>query len=96
MKYLEKYKYNMPRKGDYVILRFPTSYGYDTNFFANNIGQITKKHGGVWSYDIKFDKPWDVNKYHTTIENIKGSDIFEFSNNKEELEIYINVNKYNL
>lgn len=77
MKYLYEWnfyknKQNTPIKGDYVLLQFPTSYGYSKEFFDNNIGQIIKKRGN--DYIVKFDKNWLNN---TEFEILKKTAEFE-------------------
>jgi hypothetical protein len=86
-------KYDGPKKGDYVLLEFPTSYGYNQDFFDKNIGQIIKKRSGH-DYVVRFDKSYD--NYNNFETDIVGSDIKHWSKNKEDLEHIITGNKYNL
>jgi hypothetical protein len=91
MKYLKKFetKHRLPEVGDYVII---------TDLILrekeqNKIGKITHRYDNSYSF---YNSPfYDVilngEERFFGLENIQ-----DWSDNKEELEIILNINKYNL
>lgn len=82
--------HELPKEGDYVIVK--------NNKFKNNIGYVTKTRYSrlptMFRLDVKFDTNFEkvVDNYST----IDIEDVTYWSENKEELEVFINSNKYNL
>jgi len=85
-----------PKVGDYVILK-PEQCNYLDNgqndklidIIKTNIGQITKIHGSGEIFKIEFENV-------ATPFNVRILKIKYWSNNKEELELKLQANKYNL
>jgi hypothetical protein len=79
--------------GKYVIMKFYTNKEYD-NFLRNNIGQIidVPENGYI---EIKYDNIPPELDY---LENywFIAKNIIKMSDNKDDLEQYITMNKYNL
>jgi hypothetical protein len=99
MKYVKQYEEYLgsnkdrihPKKGDYVLLRFPRSYGYPQEFFDTHIGQIIKKGKGFSDYTIKFNtEQYDV------LNLIAATYMRKWSDNREDLESIIATNKFNI
>ena len=84
--------------GYYVILTYSTSSNPSySNFFKNNIGQITKMYyPGAW-FDVKFDNiPTEIEKFIEKRMNFNTADIKYISKDKQELEAILIANKYNI
>ena len=94
----------LPKKGDYIKyiderFKYKTVY----NFFKDNIGQIIKigtVHGSSQiEYCVKFENiPDELKSYFTSNgEDFVTIDYIEcWSENKDDLETYINTKKYNV
>lgn len=93
-----------PQKGDYVIINSNFPQGEIVEFEKSHIGRIIKidelppNNLYLREYIVEYDKIpnhlqdyFSGNKCYTTIDLIE-----HFSPNKEDLEIYINAEKYNL
>lgn len=85
--------------GSYVIMTEPGDREKDIairNFLENNIGKITKMfYPGAW-FNVEYDNiPSNIKKY---LENkdFNSAYILHISKNKEDLEPYIALKKYNL
>ncbi len=106
MKYIKQYEEYVgsdqnkkyPKKGDYVLLRFPRAFGYPQEFFDTHIGQIIKKGRGFSDYTVKFNDELDqgVLNLDGIINDIVGSYIRTWSDNKEDLEAIITSEKFNI
>lgn len=85
-----------PKEGDYVLIdpdlyiNLP-SYENFKNIVRNNIGRISKISNSPTNINIKFDNKDLSNLNVYSVFNIKY-----WSENKEDLEIFINTEKYNL
>jgi len=103
---------NDPQIGDYVIIKSYSPVDEVNDFINNNIGQIIDISQSKYSFSkyrlsIIYDNiPSEIKQYFEN-NNIKGtfydgfrdykfSDIIEYSKNKEDLEIILSSNKYNL
>ena len=107
MKHIKIYENidNDPKIGDYVICNENLSY-YDelVNFLSNNVGRIVLKNYTIvnvcFDYLVQYDyipKELDIYFYNSSnLRPINIDDIIKFSENKEDLEMYINAKKYNL
>jgi len=100
MKHLRKYenvKSKGPSVGDFVICKSHTNSSYIGRkidiFIKTNIGEIIAKN---WDeFEVKFDNvPELLNDY--MIDHYRKNEIEHYSKNKEDLEVYIDANKYNL
>jgi len=107
MKYIKKFEMNddVLKIGDYVICSY---YNNDIGFeffLSNNIGKLIEIKNDFNNYRepyvVEFESV-DINakRYTTTIKantiTFKRSEIQYWSNNKEDLELYIQSNKFNL
>jgi len=105
MKHLKIYKeLSEPEIGDYVICNWRNADDeHEANIFIrNNIGQIINiiKYS-MNSHIIRYDNiPADLHMYtaasDSTAFRLARQDILKFSKNREELEMYINLNKFNI
>ena len=90
MKYIKTFEiiHSYPKAGDYVVLDSEQFRMLNPNFFnsiKNKIFKIEKYHGDYFTININ-------NKIeHLTINRIK-----HWSDNEEELQVYIDSNKYNI
>lgn len=103
MKYIKKFEdINEPEVGDYVIC----SEEHDglskklIDFTSNNIGQLieidgTQYYPFVVKYDDNVPLELEVNFLHNT-RGMMRAEIIHYSKNKEDLEMILNANKYNL
>lgn len=99
MKYIKKYEQfgelniGEPEYGDYVILEISKNAiaFYDSPWINSEIAQLIKiiNKFNTTYYQMYFDK-YDK-KYDVTLKSIKY-----WSKNKEELEVMLSANKYNL
>jgi len=106
MKYIKTYETlnDFPKNGDYVIckndyLYVATDRDDLNNFLKNNIGQIVDIQNLKYSYIIKFNNvPTDIRDYFNTdyLRGFTRREILHYSKNKKDLELFINVNKFNL
>ena len=109
MKHIKKYEHTiedehiqLPQIGDYVICTDKHIASIDKNFdefLKNNIGKIIKtpSHNKT-SYDVKYRLiPNNVIIYFTNnIRSFYPKEILHHSPNKEDLELYVQANKYNI
>jgi hypothetical protein len=91
MKYLKKYEniQLIPQKGDYVLMKSDCGNIQISNYISNHIGQIEIKEVGAVhvKYNTKiFDSP----------RIFSVTQIIDFAKTKEELEIRLIANKYNI
>jgi hypothetical protein len=111
MKYLKTYEKHQvkteydsikPQIGDYVICQEIFSRGLDEkhiiNFLKSNIGQYVKKQNTNNSYIVKYNKiPPELKiRFIKGLRAFNESEIIHFSPNKEDLELILKTNKYNL
>lgn len=103
MKYLRKFEdlKEEPVVGDYVIIESNDIINLNLkHFIENNIGQITKFFKFDETVLIKYTNvPKDLRIWFSSnaqIITFKLEYIKYFSNNKEELEVILTANKYNL
>ena len=107
----EKPTLNDPQPGDYVICTIQRNIIYDDerleSFLRNNIGKIDSfyqgnpnyfyrvRYNAVVDFDIKYSRLRKIrkNKYEYICE---VEQILVWSKNKNDLDIKINANKYNL
>lgn len=107
MKYLKTYEKSNERKlqvGDYVICEDRGIFEL-ANFTMNNIGQFVKMDSDGF-YIIRYENvPKELKNSMVYISNNKKyydcvimekSEIKHWSKNKEDLYIYLDVNKYNV
>jgi hypothetical protein len=107
MKYIKTYEdiNKEPQVGDYVIC--DDYFDKLTEFEANNIGQITSIDDDVDNgapYNIKYNNiPYNIrtwffynDDHNYGIRPMSIEEIIFFSSNKEEVERYLQANKYNL
>lgn len=103
-KLFEELNEGEPKLGDYVICCEQES-GDDVfdNFLLQNIGQIIARNNGNYDYGIKYnDVPKEVLFYfgsqgkHKLVRPMTKDEIIYWSENKEDLEPYIQSKKYNL
>ena len=93
------YQDETPKVGDYVIMN-SSAYHPIKNFIENNIGQITEIAKDPYSSGILIhysNIPENIQKYF--LNNTRPTSktlIKHWSSNKEDLEIFIAQNKYNL
>ena len=112
MRHLKQYEnlFNEPKKGDYVIYKDegtssePLDFVFD-DFVASNIGIIskivTKQIDNEYDekrYGIKYNNiPKEIFDYfNNNIRTVYRSEIIYFSPNKEDVEMQIKANKYNI
>jgi hypothetical protein len=97
MKYLRTYEeLGKPEIEDYVICRPLDDRDPDLNdFLKTHIGQLVGRR--YFDYDIKFEKvpKYIIDCYDNPIQ-FEREEIIHWSKNKEDLQIYIDINKYNL
>ena len=107
MKYIKHYEdINKPQVGDYVEIYARYFDNRLKDFFKTEIGQIIKIDNKDYPYLVEFEKEKpiihedavtiiydDEDEYKMRVEE---SEIKYFSSSKEELEIIISANKYNL
>jgi hypothetical protein len=100
-------QYNQPKVGDYVICEDNSKINIISNASLNNflhssIGVITRIRDDWESrnfpYVVKYKEIPDYirNRFHSREREFKLEEILHWSNNEKDLEIYIDVNKYNL
>ena len=94
MKYLKKYEniQLIPQKGDYVLMRSDCGDIQISNYISNHIGQIEiKEVGAVHVVHVKYNtKIFDSPRIFSVTQ------IIDFAKTKEELEIRLIANKYNI
>ena len=109
MKYIKKYddvNYSKPEVGDYILIKSGSKFEDVENFIDYNIGKIVKLNEFLVHVVYK-DVPSIIRSYF--LDNIYDfSDEYEylydfylwkivaFSKNKEDLELILNSNKYNM
>jgi len=93
----------LPKMGDYVIINDSLYIKELKSFFSSNIGRIVNKYtnNNEELYVVKFDNiPTDIKEhYFGRFSNTKDFSISKFkcwTKEKEELEVIVNSNKYNL
>ena len=100
MKYLKTFERNKnPQIGDYVICQ-----EYDTNddilkFINNNIGVLVEINNDHFNYLIEYENiPNNIISYfrHGNQRQMTLGEIIHCSDNKEDLELILNANKYNI
>jgi len=107
MKYIKQYESinNIPQVGDYILFEDSDLKKEISNFMSNNIGLIVSKELVLYDYVVKYENVPDeltpyfsyaYLKYGRNCRGIERSDIIYFSSNKEDLEIRLQANKYNL
>jgi len=100
MKHIKHFKNtNKPQAGDYVICIENGGIQAVKNFVDNNIGIIVKvKNRPNFPYRVKYENiPIEIEEWFTDeSREMSEKEIIHFSKNKEDLEIYIQANKYNL
>ena len=105
MRYIKTYENidDKPKLGDYVICngdRLSWCTNEIKNFLSNNIGRIILINDRDVNYLVQYDyipKELDIYFYNSSnLRPINIDDIIKFSENKEDLEMYINAKKYNL
>jgi hypothetical protein len=111
MKYLKHFeKYKRPQVGEYVICKDTTSnlnaaYEPINDYLENHIGKIIQIKNGaprpfLVQYDFNYlsDVHWDVKYYfgNNNVVKFSSHDILFHSKNKEDLEMRLTVNKYNI
>jgi hypothetical protein len=94
MKYLKTFEGKLyPQIGDFVI-GDPTNFTWAKNIIKSNIGKIVvdsnKSNKGLY-YKVLY-----VTDVYSETFTLHVNEILYWSKNKEDLEIYIQVNKYNL
>jgi hypothetical protein len=101
MKHIKKFNENIynrePKVGDYVIIKndYFGDIEYDT-FFNREIGQIIDIEDvniDYLPYNVKFQNKTPDGTY---ICDIRLEEILAFSKEKEDLEVFINMKKYNI
>lgn len=110
MKYLKMFekvyqKQPSPKVGDYVIIDY-NEYQITNNIINSKIGHITKKFDEKYDIYIELnDNELKIMKNWHTLWNFKGNiflltiyknNIIYWSDNKEELEVILQSNKYNI
>ncbi len=107
MKYLKTYEQinkGTPKIGDYVICEeIGNSDDAYNNFLKTTIGKIVSIGTSKYKYQVQYNNiPTKFLSYfgrEKTYENCRAmldDEIIYFSNNKEDLEPFIQSNKYNL
>ena len=107
MKYIKKYEslnLHEPKIGDYVIVNIDTDYTEIKNYLSDKIGII--KEMGEWraeDYIIEFEEYFPENFWefleitsNSKIMTIYKKEIKYWSDNKQELQKLLFLNKYNL
>lgn len=91
---------NEPQIGDYVLIKSPKSMSSTNlkNFWATHVGQIKKilkdQYGpGSSAYHVIYKDKYN-GEHSRWVFNRK--EIIHFSKNKEDIEMLINAEKYNL
>lgn len=110
MKYIKKFELkksdkNRPHVGDYVLVYEKLSNGDEfdniyNDFIQNNIGKInyidTSKE---FPFYIEYENiPEEIDEYFNEYNEIRVTlkNLIYYSNNKEDVELQIKANKYNL
>jgi hypothetical protein len=109
MKHLKTYEKNNnnPQIGDYVICSSISGGHKLNNFLSQNIGQYIEENNpsqskvsSLWAYIIKYENiPNSLISANFNGKNyryVTRNEIIMWSPNKEDLETYIDQNKYNL
>ena len=90
-KIFESINEGKPRKDDYVIIKI--------NDIIYEIGKIINyKKNSIYPYLVEFDENFDYYQYGLSenYTSVESDEILYWSNNKEDLEIIIKSQKYNL
>jgi len=98
-KFNESLNEDEPKIGDYIIIKYDSIVGNAYNFITNNIGKFIKYNSNrTFPYQIEFfNIPNDIESYfNNNCRNYKYEEILYWSNNKEELELLIQSNKFNI
>jgi hypothetical protein len=84
----------LPELGDYVIVDSKVGFGSEDliNFYKNNIGKIIKKNANNW-YDVKYENKL---KLESGLHIVEISGLKYWSHNREELELILKKEKYNI
>jgi len=87
----------LPEIGDYVILDEKVGFGSEVlmNFYKNNIGKIIKLNGNNW-YEVKYNKKQIPSRGVASNHLVEISGLKYWSHNKEELELILKKEKYNI
>lgn len=95
MKYIKTFEdtKNIPKKGDYVIMKSESNDERIQDFINNNIGRIKEYWPGS-NVRVRF---YDVPTYFgDTVRLFSKNQIVAFAPTKKELELKLSINKYNL
>jgi hypothetical protein len=105
MKYIKQYEENTePQIGDYAIVKDSVVTINDAfaDFLSENIGEIVdNKYSYRYPFLVQFENIPDNLKIEFSVLNgyereFNRNEIIAFSPNKEDLELIISANKYNL
>lgn len=97
MKYIRPYKSNEPKVGDYVVISADSMNKEYNDFINNTIGKMYKKSKNF--IYIRYDYiPYGIRQWFTRGETTSAEleDIVYFGKTKEDVEIKMNSNKYNI
>jgi predicted nucleotide-binding protein (sugar kinase/HSP70/actin superfamily) len=105
-KLYEQLKINEPQIGDYVLCDEVDSEIIRVDFIRNNIGKIVYDNfSKVYKYLVQYENvpelldSWFSDGNNINLKNCRRmsiSEIKNYSKNKEDLEVLIQANKYNL
>jgi hypothetical protein len=103
MKYLKKFEtlYENPKIGHYVLCKeeYNKRYAAVKPFIDSNIGIITQiDNSGIYQYIVKYENiPDELYEFFDDgTRNMKALEIVYWTDDKSELESYLNSKKYNL
>jgi len=93
MRYIKKFEMNegKPKSGDYVICDGKFTFDLDFGEFIDaNVGRITFPGFNTY-YTVEYLYQNNLREYTINLENIK-----HWSSSKNELELVLNTNKFNI
>jgi hypothetical protein len=108
MKYISKFNIERlkPQIGDYIICKDVGSKFSDliSEFLSKNIGRVNDINGSEYPYRVEYTNtpPGEIIEFFGTMDDkrfyrvFNDNEILYFSKNKEDLEIYLDISKYNL
>ena len=107
MKYIKTFENieNLPEIDDWVIMKTLSSHNIVKNFINNTIGEVVNlDKTNIQNIDITvmyYDIPEDFKKLMNVdsdvyVREFRSNQIVEFAKTKEELELKLQSNKYNI
>lgn len=112
MKYIKKFENEkkLPKVGDYILIKSKYVEGVFNEFFKYNIGIVVRKGYLYWKVKFnnipqhlksrklknEFKSDEESKIYNKCTWTIYEDEIIDFSENKEDLEMKLTANKYNL